>query len=305
MKFLDRSAQSTRLIRGDDERVADDTIVADEIRDPAKLSNYMIDAAVGRKKEMRYRSLRLSEIDTACCREYVLGRLLNLSYWSSVRFSNLWQMDMGSVLHWFLQNEPRYFGDKLVGFWQCRACGYERRFGVRPTEPCEQCKAHPRVTEYKEYMFRLRDPYRVVGKIDLILRIAPRIYRYGEIKTCSDDQTDPVGEHVAQVASYNYFSRYDDKLPITIDRSVSYIFYFNKKFNWNSPTKVFPIRPTKALIDPLKAKAAEITEGVKTRNLPAPLKACVNNNFAKGRAKKCGIAAECKKKFEMGITKIE
>jgi hypothetical protein len=301
MKFIERNS-GTRLIREDEATVPSDTNIIDTIKDPAKLTYHMVGASVGRKKEMRYQSLRLSEIDKACPREYVLGKLMNLSFWSSVRFSNLWQMDMGSVLHWFLQNEPRYFGDKLVGWWQCRACGYERRFGVRPTEPCEQCKAHPRVTEYKEYMFRLKKPYSVVGKIDLILRVAPRIYRYGEIKTCSEDKDTPDGDHVAQTASYTYFSRYDDKLPITIDRSTCYIFYFNKKFNWKTPTKVFTIKPTAALINPLKEKAGLITTCIENKTLPDALMTCVHNNFAKGRAKQCGIAAECKKQFEMGTT---
>ena len=304
MKFLEKSQNK---LSGDElaTSASANTEIIDQIKDPVKLSYYLIQATNDRKKEMRYRSLRLSEIDGACPREYVLGRLLDLSYWSSVRFSNRWQMDMGSVLHWKIQNDPDYFGDKIVGYWKCMACGYPRRFGVKPQEPCEQCKAHPRVTEYDEYMFRLKSPYRVVGKVDLILRVAPRVYRFGEIKTCSEDLDSPVGWHVAQAASYTYFSRYDDSLPIQIDRSTCYLFYFNKKFNWKSPTKTFTIKPTAALIDPLKEKAALITNCIKEKTLPAPLVNCINNNFAKGRASKCGIAKECKKKFDMGIEKIE
>jgi hypothetical protein len=193
-----------------------------------------------------------------------------------------------------------------VGYWKCRACGFVRRFGVRPPEPCEKCHAHPRVTEYEEYMFRLSKPYRVVGKIDLILRIAPRVYRYGEIKTCSKDMTSPDGGHVAQTASYNYFSRYDDSLPITIDRSTCYIFYFNKKFNFKGPVKTFPIKPTDRLINPLKVKAAMITEGIINKTLPIPLAQCISVNFSKnsGRPKKCGIPESCKKHFDMGVEVI-
>jgi hypothetical protein len=155
-------------------------------------------------------------------------------------------------------------------------------------------------------MFRLSNPYRVVGKVDLILRVAPRVYRYGEIKTCSKDMTSPDGGHVAQTASYTYFSRYDNSLPITIDRSTSYIFYFNKKFDFKGPVKTFTIKPTERLINPLVAKAALITEGIQNRVLPAPLTRCVTVNFSSlsGRPKKCGIPKECKKHFEAGIDRI-
>lgn len=281
--------------------------VLDSISDPTKLPHHLLDNYGGRRSERRYRSLRLSEIDGACPREWVLGHLLDLSYFQNVPIANLWQMNMGSILHWYIQNDPTFFGDRLVGWWRCMACGYERRFGVRPKEPCEKCHAHPRVTEYMEYMFRLRSPYRVVGKIDLILRIAPRVYRYGEIKTCSKDMTNPDGSHVAQTASYNYFSRYDTTLPITIDRSACYIFYFNKKFNFKGPVKTFTIKPTERLINPLKAKAGMITEGINNRTLPGVLTACVNLNFSdkNGRPSQCGIAKECKQYYERGVVQLD
>lgn len=280
--------------------------VIDSITDPTKLPYHLMNDYNGRRQERRYQNLRISEIDGACPREWVLGHLLDLSYWSSVPVANLWQMNMGSILHWYIQNDPAFFGDKLVGWWKCMACGHVRRFGVRPDEPCEKCHAHPRVTEYMEYMFRLSKPYRVVGKIDLILRIAPRVYRFGEIKTCSKDVGSPDGSHIAQAVSYNYFSRYDDTLPIQIDRSTVYIFYFNKMFNFKGPIKTFPVKPTERLVNPLKVKAAMVTEGVNTRTLPDALTACVNVNFSNksGRSKQCGIPAECKKYFELGQTKL-
>jgi hypothetical protein len=112
----------------------------------------------------------------------------------------------------------------------------------------------------------------------------------------------PDGSHVAQTASYNYFSRYDSSLPITIDRSICYIFYFNKKFDFKCPTKTFTIKPTERLINPLKSKAGMITEGIRNKVFPSPLTACINTNFSEksGRAKSCGIPKECKKQFELG-----
>jgi hypothetical protein len=280
--------------------------VLDGISDPRQLPKHFLEVTKGRSQERRYKNLRLSEIDKACPREWVLGHCLDLYYMDNAPFPNVWQMDMGSVLHRHIQNASNYFGDKLVGWWQCLACGNVRRFGVRPTEPCEKCHAHPRVTEYYEYMFRLSKPYRVVGKIDLILRVAPRVYRFGEIKTVSKDVENPDGAHVAQVLSYNFFSKYDDKLPITIDRSVAYIFYFNKIFNFKGTVKTFKVQPTDRNIGPLKAKARAITEGVDNRTLPDPLLPCIKTNFSKnsGRARSCGIPGDCKKYFEMDTKQI-
>jgi hypothetical protein len=290
---------------GTSELPSQDSVI-DSITDPTKLPHHLLDNYGGRRSERRYKNLRLSEIDSACPREWVLGNLLDLYYYQNVPIANLWQMNMGSILHWYIQNDPAFFGDRLVGWWKCRACGFLRRFGNRPKEPCEKCHAHPRVTEYEEYMFRLTTPYRVVGKIDLILRVAPRVYRYGEIKTCSKDMMSPDGGHVAQTASYNYFSRYDNTLPITIDRSKCYIFYFNKKFDFKGPVKTFTVKPTERLINPLKAKAAMITEGVASRTLPDPLAGCISVNFStkSGRPKKCGIPQECKKQYELGVVKV-
>jgi len=281
-----------------------DLEVLDSVKSLDKIPYHLLGASHGRRVTRKYQSVRLSEVDGCCPREYVLGNLLNLQYVDHTRFSNLWQMDMGSAMHWHVQNSPSYFGDKIVGWWQCKACGRTRRFGVRPKEACEQCGAHPRVTEYKEYMFRLSDPYHVVGKIDLILRVAPRVYRYGEIKTCSEDKSGPDGSHVAQLASYTYFSRYDNQLPITIDRSKSYLFYFNKKFNWNTPVKAFIVKPTESLMKPITDKMSAITDGINTGSLLPPLQKCISGGFKKGRAKNCGISIECQKYFDRGITSV-
>jgi len=280
--------------------------VLDSITDPSKLHHHLLAHYGDEEREYKYRSLYLSSVDSACPREWVLGNCLGMINKQVVPVANRWQMDMGSVLHWHIQNNPKYFGDKIVGWWKCLACGFIRRFGVRPKEPCEKCHAHPRVSEYYEYKFRITTPYRAVGKMDLILRIAPRIYRIGEIKTCSKNIERPEGDHIAQAASYAYFSRYDTsgRLPITLDRSTVYLFYFNKTFNFRGPVRTFPVQPTERLMAPIKEKVALITEGVNTRTLPQPLTNCISHNFITGRAKDCGISKECKKYFESGVTQL-
>lgn len=305
MRFLDKAAKEAENTPASEPEEGYSQLSAlDSIKEPEKIPYHFLEASKGRKMTRKYKSIRLSEIDGCCPREYNLGNLLNLQYVDYARFSNLWQMDMGSAMHWHVQNSPSYFGKKLVGWWRCRACGFTRRFGVRPEEPCEQCLAHPRVTEYKEYMFRISNPVRVVGKVDLILRVAPRVYRYGEVKTVSENKESPVGRDVAQLASYTYFSRYDNSLPITIDRSTAYLFYFNKKFNWSSPVKTFVVKPTEKLMKPMVTKAQAVTDAINEKRLLPPLQKCIASKFKGGKAKNCGIVKDCQKYFDRGIARI-
>jgi hypothetical protein len=302
MRFLESALDENEVV---DKSAEDEQILVDQITAPDKLPYHLLDVTKGRKTVRKFKSVRLSEVDRACQREYILGNCLDLSYTDYARFANLWQMDMGSVLHWFVQNNPKCFGNRVVGWWQCRACGYTRRFGVKPEEPCEQCNAHPRVTEYKEYMFRLVSPYHVVGKVDLILRVHPGTYRFAEVKTCSEDKKSPDGEHISQIASYTYFSKFDaDNLPINIDRSTSYLVYFNKKFVWGGPVKIFTVKPTEALMNPIVEKISAITDGINSRTLVPPLTKCLTSKWKKGKAKSCGVANECQKYFEQGVVQL-
>lgn len=297
MKFLEERNRSDGA-----DGPSSDLEVIDKIRNPDQLTNHLMNTD-GRRKERKYKYLRISQIDGACPREWVIGNLLNLKSIDIARFTNVWQMDMGSALHWYVQNSERYFGMTIVGYWKCLACGRRRRFGVRPKEKCEYCGALPEATVYDEYMFRLTDPYRIVGKIDLILRVA-KVYRFGEIKTVSKDVDNPDGSHAAQLACYTYFSQFDkDALPIKIDRSVSYICYFNKLFNYRSPVKTFPISVTEPMIKPFKQIAGAITNGIKTRVLPEALKIC-RPSFKATKAKGCAMRNYCKDFYDKGQVEI-
>lgn len=194
---------------------------------------------------------------------------------------------------------------KCVWSGNCYACGNQRRFGVRPKEPCEFCGASPRATHYSEYMFRLQHPFRVVGKMDLIIKVGD-VYRIVEIKTTGKEIDRPMGEHVAQLASYMYFSQFDEGgLPIKIDRSVGYLVYFNKMFNYRAPVKTFPVKPTQRFMAPLIEKATQFTEGVNLGILPPVLNACLASRWNSGPAKGCPVSDACQKYHRVGAIKME
>lgn len=272
--------------------------VFDTVTNPSQLSRNIV-RIEPRVQKKGYESMRLSQIDSACPREYTIGHLLGLKGTDSVPFHLKMQFDIGSALHEHVQNTPSFFKkDSLVGYWFCLACGKTRRFGLRPDTPCEHCGARYHATRYQEYMFRLQKPFRVVGKVDVILQVAPGVYRFGDIKSTKDDSIFPGPAETAQIASYMYFYQFDEsknKLPLEIDRSVGYLIYVPKTMSYSKPVLTFPVKPTKAFMEPYIEKARAFTEGVKSRRLPEAFLSCVNTQFCSGPAKNCPMVAYCKK----------
>lgn len=303
MKFLDGD-ERTRLIRGETERTGS---VLDQITDPVQLTHNLMNTQ-GRQQRRYYKYMRLSEVDTACSREWVIGHLNDVWRPDNVHFASLCMMDMGTALHHWLQNYSPFLLDKLLGYWRCMACGNRRRFGHRPTEPCEFCGASHRATQYDEYMFRLENPFRVVGKMDAILRIDGK-YRIGEIKSFAgtpQKSNVPMGAHVSQLSGYMYFSQFDepDALPVEIDREVGYLIYVSKQFNYREPIKTVPVRPTEKSLAPIIKKVGDFTEGVKNRTLPEALPKCIQSDFFGAPAKSCAMVERCKAYYNEGVENV-
>lgn len=295
-----------RFIRPDENISCDSLSVLnhlDSLKDPVQLTNGILNTKA-HKREKKYSHLRLSEIDNACPREWTLGNLTQATRSDVIAFAGICAMDLGSALHNWVQNRDAYF-ERSLGYWLCQSCLNRRRFGVRPTENCEFCGANARATIYDEYMFRLDFPFRVVGKVDLIIRVGD-VYRFVEIKTTGKDVTGPIGQHVVQLASYMYFSQFDDiePLPIKIDRSVGYLVYFNKMFNYRAPIKTFPVVPTDRFMAPVIDVARQFTRGVNDGILPDPWQTCKSSDFSNGTAKKCPVSDLCKSYYLSGKIKI-
>ena len=252
--------------------------------------------------------MRLSEVDDLCPREWVIGHLTDNPRMDTHHFSTVCMMDMGSSLHHWIQNSPVYFGERLLGYWRCLACNNIRRFGVRPTEPCEVCNALPAATQYEEWMCRMEKPYRVVMKLDAILRMSQNVYRFGDIKTTGKEVLAPAGKDVAQLVGYMFFYQFvpeEKKLPVPIDTSCGYLFYFTKIFNVRAPVKTFAVRPNQTLCNALQAKAEYFTIGVDEGILPPPINVCLGTAFTGTRARSCAQCSACSTLYNRGQTKIE
>lgn len=282
----------------------------DGITDPVKLTKGIMSAGP-QTRVRKYMWLRLSEIDGMCPREWVIGHVNDRPRTEKVPFAMTCVMDMGSALHFWIQNYGHkiYFPDGFFGFWRCSACGNRRRFGTKPKDICEFCQASPRATFYDEYMFRLqRDKdFHVVGKIDGIIKVGSK-YRFIDIKTYGKPIDGPQGRDVMQLASYMYFSQFDDTataVPIEIDRSTGYLVYFSKLFNYRAPIKTFPVRPNEGMMEPVIQKARDFTAGVRTGTLPGVLPQCFAARWRSGRANKCSMKDWCQDYHSRDVANIK
>ncbi len=262
----------------------------DTITDPKVLTAHIV-GSEPKVKRRKYDIMHVSMLDKICAREYVIGYLLNQERTEQIGFPMQTIFNMGSALHSWIQNHPEvYFGrNKFLGNWRCLGCNRQRRFGTKPITNCEFCDASYRATVYDEYLFRTPA---VSGKIDGILNVGGK-YRIPDIKTTAKDIEYPNGSDIIQLASYMYFSHprfCGDELPVEIDRSVGYLIYFNKVFNFRAPVKTFKIEPTAKLMEPIIAKTVAFTKGKAQGILPNPLKKCVVKSFV---IKTCPMADKC------------
>lgn len=276
----------------------------DKIEDPKILSNHLLNTKASYKRK-KYSHIRISEISSFCPREYSIGYLTDTTKEDFVNFPLQQQFDLGSAIHWWIQNKSRAFKDVLVGNYKCLACGKlikdsegNNYFGPRPKENCNNCGAKPAAIEYNEFYFRIDDPYRVTGKIDLVLH-KDGVYRFGDIKSYMNKPTGglPNSKDIAQIAGYALFYDYvpkEQKFPVEIDTSTVYLHYVSKKFSYKESILTFNISPKKLMIDEIKERVGAFSEAVRSGRIPAPFTPCVKSDFKGSKAKYCEMADVCR-----------
>ena len=305
MKFLGTSTRETKI----GEASTPQNTSCDGCQDPGLLTS----ALANTKKSFRHKKfnqVRISEVGTFCPREYALGFLTDTAAESFVDFPLQQVFDLGSALHYWMQNRSKVFRDCLCGYWSCLACQNYRLnadgskyFGTKPKDNCETCGASPKATEYEEYMFRLTEPYRIVGKLDAVL-LKDGVYRFADFKSYAKKDNFPLGKDVAQLAAYTYFYQFvpnEEKFPVPIDTSTAYLIYISKAFSYRESILTYPIRPTEKMIETIRGNVSQFTEATKTGNLPEPLNVCIRKDFNSGKAKDCSMRELCKEKHLSGL----
>jgi len=280
----------------------------DNVTDPKILSGQLLNTKKSFRQK-KYTHVRISEISTFCPREYSLGYLSQAQSESFVDFGMQQQMDLGSAIHYWLQNKSKVFD--VYGNWLCLSCQKTRLnkygtkyFGQKPNTPCLSCGAHSDATIYEEFYFRLDAPYRIVGKIDCVLK-KDDVYRFGDFKSYFEQPKSgfPNAKDVAQLASYAYFYNHvpeENKFPVQIDTSTSYLHYISKKFSYSESILTFPVKQPEKLLDKIKANVLSFTKAANGGPIPEPLDGCVSASFVSGRAKECHMKDNCKQLFQEG-----
>ena len=287
-------------------------VTCDKVEDPKILSGQLLNT----KKSFRFKKythIRISEIDSFCPREYTLGFRTNAAQKSFVDFPLQQQFDLGSAIHYWLQNRSKVF--EIYGNWVCLACSKTRLtkygtkyFGTKPQTKCLNCGASHKATEYEEFYFRMDTPYRIVGKIDGVIK-KDGVYRFVDFKSYWQQPKGgfPNGKDVAQLASYANFYNYvpeEDKFPVEIDTSTSYLHYISKKFSYSESILTYPVRKNKKLLDLITKKVVSFTKAVENNTVPEPLEPCIRAEWKSGRSTKCFLKDICKHKYQEGAKNV-
>lgn len=283
----------------------------DRVAEGVELSNNII------KRPQTYRVFTYSHIYVSsildfCPRAEAIGTLLGIKKSFNLFHANAHMMNFGHAFHFWVQNNPDKFFEKgtFLGYWYCAACGNSRRFGRKPESKCEFCGAKAAATIYNEYKMKYTHPYRISGKVDGIIQVGDSKFRFLDIKTDGAKEELVVARpaDVAQVASYMYFSQFDEsdwKLPVEIDQEIGYVMYFRKIMNPKAPHKTFRVRPTNRLLDPIIDKMTAFTHAVNTGNLPEVYESCLSSGWNHKKAKNCLRVDECRDMYSRGVTVLD
>lgn len=280
----------------------------DGVECPKMLSHLILNTKQ-KPRFKKYNQVRISEIGTFCPREYAIGFKTDAQQQSWVDFGLQQQFDLGSAIHWWLQNRSKVFN--IYGFWECLSCRKLRMtkygtkyFGQKPATNCLNCGADAKATEYAEFYFRLESPYRIVGKIDGVIK-KDDVYRFVDFKSYFEVPKSgfPAANDVAQLAAYSYFYNYvpeEDKFPVPIDTNTSYLHYISKKFSYSESILTYPVSPSDKLLKVMKERVLSFTKSTEDGTIPKPMEICVRNEFSSGRAKSCFMADICKHYYQEG-----
>lgn len=289
-----------RISKGGAKKIVDIS-AGDQITDPAALAAQMVEIAPEYEDHLIGRP-RASSLYGACMRLHVIGTVNKLCRTEKVSFGSKLTYGIGNAVGWWVQNDPTIFGERRVGWWKCRGCGKILYFGTPPKVKCKHCGALPQAIEYHEHYMNLKD---VTGHQDLFLRIKKGLIRINETKTISGDKFPglkaPKIEHVWQLLTYMWGSKYDENLPVEVDQELGYITYFSKKAHADMlPVKVFRVQNDEHTVRRMTAKLKDYRVGVDSypSDLPEPDALCLRAEFSNYAAKVCPARTTCLEMLE-------
>lgn len=248
--------------------------------------------------------LRSSSLYDVCLREQVLGFLEGASASAKHPVGLTATFEIGHAVHFWLQNQYHFFGERLLGWWECTACG-ARKFGRKPLHRCLRCGALPYAFRYTEHGIKLSEPYRATGHVDLFVEISGDLPRICDIKTIDGKRFSalegPLVEHVYQVTDYLILMDYDTAFPIKVSTEEAIVLYISKTHQSRSfPAKAYYVRRRPEVEAWIRSVRRRFTQAVTERVPPEPLEECVLTAFEGARARRCPLQALCKERTADG-----
>lgn len=266
--------------------------------DPFKLANSIISWRASDRSSYYTRYLRSSSIYSCCIREHAIGYFDGLTVQEGFKPAALQAVfAIGHAVHSWLQNSPEFLGAKLLGWWECSACG-RSVFGRHQRRSCS-CGAFSTAFRYREHAIKIGEPLWGTGHIDLLLELEPGHVFVCDIKTIDGDAYKkldrPMIAHVYQLIDYLLLLDYDTSLPIKVVDDRAILLYIPKSFQAASfPSKAFWVERSEVIEDALRKKRTRFADAIRTGSLPKPLDECVSSNFASFRARSCPFSERCK-----------
>jgi hypothetical protein len=280
----------------------------DEIKDPSALAFYHTEAKFKKTKGQPILFPRASSLFNACLRMHAIACKSKKTYYRTDYQSpdSLMIFDIGSAVHYLIQNTPAFFGDRRIGRWVCSACGEFLYFGLPPKNNCPKCGALPAAILYQEHGFKPIVPFYCSGHVDLFLNIQGGLPRILDAKTMGEDEfyklKAPVAKDEIQLVTYMILAEKDTTIPMKIDTHNAFVFYVCKRTKRDSlPYKMFRIRRTPALEESVKSRLSVFRSGMENfpKNIPEPQKVCLGNQpFDTYTAKSCPCLSECRNLYE-------
>jgi rubrerythrin len=246
--------------------------------------------------------LRSSSIYDACVRELVLGFFEGIEKKERIPHGLWATFAIGHAVHFWLQNKPHFFGPRLLGWWECLACGHVL-FGRRPSIRCPQCSALPRAFVYREHTIKMKTPYRASGHVDAFLQFSDGKVKICDIKTIAGDKfqslSSPLVSNVYQVIDYMILTDEGNTFPVAVDTSEAILLYIPKGHQATLfPAKAFKV-PRKPVVEKTIRDMREVfTRAIEERFYPEPLEECVLTDFMGNKARRCPLQSLCKEKYD-------
>lgn len=291
---------SRRVVRTQ-KRTSDPVTGIDDVAEGALLAFALIDMAFA-KEERAYSLPTGSAVHDLCVREMILGHKLEKARQRYIDLNWALTFEIGNLVHRMVQNDPKWLGDRRVGWWQCLACGKTLRFGKPPLK-CEHCSALPTSIVYKEH--GIKCPLPVTGHPDMILEVTKALFRLLEIKTITTEEfkklSGPWGAHVYQLSLYMELIEKDKSIPIKVDGSMGYIIYFSKQHAGKvAPVKAYRVPKNKMMVEEAMSKIDLYGKAYNWKEreinfLPAPVDECMRKQWDLWRARQCEVSPECKR----------